>query len=64
MSDVEDPPLVDMSPQVLEQVLIPDILHTGRGVVISHLALQWQGEVVRMHIANRGRDRHDYVRVG
>ena len=40
MSDVEDPPLVDMSPQVLEQVLIPDILHTGRGVVSSHLALQ------------------------
>ena len=52
MGNVEDPPVVDTPLQVLEQVLVPDELCTGRGVVRvgPHLALKRQSEVVGMHV--------------
>ena len=52
VGDVEDPPVIDTPLQVLEQVLVPDELHTGRGVVWvgPHLALKRQSEIVRMHV--------------
>ena len=48
MGNVEDPPVVDTPLQVLEQVLVPDELCTGRGVVRvgPHLALKRKCQVV------------------
>ena len=57
VGDVEDPPVVDTPLQVLEQVLVPDELHTGRGVVRvgPHLALKRERQIVGVTEESNGK---------